>query len=125
LTFIKIGLSGDEEFADGLNQLPGELEKAAEGAGAEAGETVLQTVGVQTYPPATAANAPPTPYYKRGVGMQYKARIAEGHAEKIATFWFKYLDVNEQEALKAELTQDDHSVMVEVMGAIDALRELA
>lgn len=32
------------------------------------------TVGLRLYPPETAANRPPTPYYIRGVGTQYKSR---------------------------------------------------
>jgi hypothetical protein len=43
-----------------------------EGAGRQVFDEVLMpTVGLQNYPPATAANFPPTPYYVRGEGRQY------------------------------------------------------
>lgn len=37
-------------------------------------DIILPTVGLQSYPPATEANQPPTPYYIRGLGTQYKSR---------------------------------------------------
>jgi predicted DNA-binding protein (MmcQ/YjbR family) len=47
-----------------------ELPHYLKGAGIEASNKILNTRGLRRYPPATEANMPPAPYYKRGVGMQ-------------------------------------------------------
>jgi hypothetical protein len=86
MTNIKITISGDEEVAKALQEFPQELETAAELAGQEAAAEILGTEGIQKYPPATAANAPPTPYYKRGVGMQYKTRN-DNRSEQYGKRW--------------------------------------
>lgn len=86
MTNIKITIEGDEEVAKALQELPKELETAAELAGQEAAAEVLGTTGIQVYPPATAANAPPTPYYKRGVGMQYRTRN-DNRSEQYGKRW--------------------------------------
>ncbi|MBX3005954.1 MAG: hypothetical protein KF821_09050 [Anaerolineales bacterium] len=54
-----------------LLKMPQALGRAAELAGKEFGDVVLDTEGLREYPPSTAANEAPPPYYKRGVGMQY------------------------------------------------------
>lgn len=69
MTLVKIEASAkNKEVAKALREMPDELEMAAEAAGAEAAKEILGTEGVQKYPPATAANAPPYPYYQRGLG---------------------------------------------------------
>lgn len=45
--------------------------EAMKPAGEEAAVEILDTEGLRQYPPATEANVPPTPYYIRGIGMQY------------------------------------------------------
>lgn len=87
MTIIKIEIKGDKELIKALSELPKELEEAAEGAGGEATAEILGTTGIQRYPPATSANAPPTPYYIRGVGMQYKSRNT-GSSEQYGKRWF-------------------------------------
>ncbi|KKN11054.1 hypothetical protein LCGC14_1030330 [marine sediment metagenome] len=86
MTLIKLDISGDTETAAALAELPVELEQAAEGAGMEVSAEILGTVGVQAYPPATAANAPPTPYYIRGLGTQYASRNL-GNSEQYGKRW--------------------------------------
>lgn len=56
-----------------LQKMPTALGQAAEYAGKEFADEILDTEGLRNYPPATAANQAPPPYYKRGVGMQYGA----------------------------------------------------
>lgn len=44
------------------------------------------TVGLRLYPPETAANRPPTPYYIRGTGTQYKSRN-DYKSEQLGSRW--------------------------------------
>ena len=55
-------------------------------AGHRAGSDLLKTKGLRNYPPSTAANLPPTPYYIRGRGTQYASRNA-GDSERLGTQW--------------------------------------
>jgi hypothetical protein len=47
---------------------------------------ILGTEGVQKYPPD--GNAPPTPYYRRGIGMQYKT-YNDNSSERYGSQWGK------------------------------------
>jgi len=70
--FIKIEVKGIEELQVALQQFPRQVQKYLAQAGNESAKLILKTEGIQKYPPADSANAPPTPYYVRGRGMQYK-----------------------------------------------------
>jgi hypothetical protein len=70
--FIKIEIKGIEELQTALAQFPRQVQRYLTAAGSEAAKLILKTEGIQKYPPADSANAPPTPYYVRGVGTQYK-----------------------------------------------------
>jgi len=70
--FIRIEVTGIVELQEALQQFPRQAQKYLAQAGSESAKLILKTEGIQKYPPADSANAPPTPYYKRGVGMQYK-----------------------------------------------------
>src|SRR3990167_9007556 len=72
---IKIQIIGLDRVMAALNRFPREIAKYLGQAGEEAAKRViLKTRGLQLYPPTTAANRPPTPYYIRGRGMQYKSK---------------------------------------------------
>lgn len=86
MTLIKVEIEGNEKVADALAELPDELEQAAQGASAETIMVIRGTTGIQAYPPATSANQPPTPYYIRGVGMQY-ASGNTGSSEQYGKKW--------------------------------------
>ena len=60
--------------------------QAMKPAGQEAANEVLDTEGLRRYPPATEANQPPTPYYIRGVGMQYNGGN-DGSSERYGSRW--------------------------------------
>jgi len=49
-------------------------------------ELLDNTVGLRKYPPETKANRPPTPYYIRGTGMQYKSHN-DLKSEQLGTRW--------------------------------------
>jgi len=55
-------------------------------AGEQAAEEILDTQGLRSYPEATAANQPPTPYYIRGRGTQYASGNA-GNSERYGSQW--------------------------------------
>lgn len=86
MTTIKVTIEGDVETAKALAELPAELEQAAQAMGAEIIMEIRGTTGVQEYPPATAANRPPTPYYIRGMGIQLKSRNL-GNSEQYGKQW--------------------------------------
>jgi hypothetical protein len=89
---ITIQVNGLEEVKKHLGDLTADLEDALQAAGEEAANRIiLPTEGLQRYPPETAANMPPTPFYIRGRGMQRGGvRIAEYNdmrSERLGTRW--------------------------------------
>lgn len=83
---VSIEVKGIKELNVKLNKLGVSLEKYAQQGFVEASKDILKTEGIQKYPPSTDANLPPTPYYKRGMGMQYKTRN-NGKSERYGTQW--------------------------------------
>lgn len=76
----------DELLQRALKKAPKELQLNMAMAGAEALSEVLDTEGIRQYPPETAANHPPTPYYVRGQGTQY-ASYNKGNSEQYGKRW--------------------------------------
>jgi hypothetical protein len=73
---IHIDIKGMDELMRKMDKFPAEIKQTMEAAGREAAvDVILKTQGVQKYPPATAANSPPAPYYIRGRGMMYASRL--------------------------------------------------
>jgi hypothetical protein len=67
---------------------PKEIARAMSQAGHEAANDVLlETRGLRQYPPHTSANAPPTPYYVRSQGTQYKSYLKHT-SEKLGKQWY-------------------------------------
>lgn len=83
---IHIEVRGMDELMRKMDKFPAEIKQTMEAAGREAAEEVLKTDGLRKYPPTTAANAPPAPYYIRGRGMQYMTGNT-GSSEKLGTQW--------------------------------------
>ena len=65
---IRVKITGIEELEKDLKRFGPLLFEAIEAAGKEAGQEILDTVGLQHYPPAGPGNRPPYPYYERGYG---------------------------------------------------------
>jgi hypothetical protein len=84
--FIKVEIKGIEELQAALQQVPRQVQHHLAQAGNDAAKLILKTEGIQKYPPADSANAPPTPYYIRGRGMQYKYGN-NMKSEKYGTRW--------------------------------------
>ena len=68
MTKITIEVEGLDRLQRGMAQFPKEIARNMSEAAHEAGNEIIKTKGLQDYPPATAANKPPTPYYQRGFG---------------------------------------------------------
>lgn len=84
---IRIEVLNADKVAEALRKFPRQATRYFESAGREAGEEIVNTRGLRSYPPATAANQPPTPYYIRGRGTQYKARN-DMRSERYGTQFF-------------------------------------
>lgn len=84
---MRIEIEGADRIAEALRKFRGETRKAFVDAGKEAGEEIIGTRGLKSYPPASEANAPPTPYYIRGRGMQY-AKSNSGKSERYGTQYY-------------------------------------
>jgi hypothetical protein len=72
--FINIQIVGLERIQKGLAAMNGDLKKTFHGAAVEMAQEIIDTKGLKSYPPASEANSPPTPYYIRGRGMQRAGR---------------------------------------------------
>lgn len=84
---IHVEVDGADELAEALRKFPDQVERYLQMAGREAAAEVLAVRGLQTYPPLTAANEPPTPYYVRGRGTE----TATGNlynSEAYGTQWY-------------------------------------
>ena len=87
--FIRIeGLESIDKLLLALKRFPQQVKRNLGAAGLEAVKRVIFPVqGLKRYPPATAANQPPTPYYIRGRGTQYKSRHT-GSSVRYGTQWY-------------------------------------
>lgn len=83
---VSVEIRGLKELDARLKKLGVSLNKYASQGMVQASKDVLKTQGLQKYPPITEANQPPTPWYLRGVGMQYKNRN-DGKSERYGTQW--------------------------------------
>ncbi len=84
---LKIEIKGLDKFMKAMDRFPKKVMKNLGAAGKEAADSViLPTEGMQNYPPETAANLPPAPYYVRGRGTQ-TASGNYGNSERLGTKW--------------------------------------
>lgn len=84
---LEVELKGLDKLNKALKQFPKKVIKNLGAAGKEAAEDViLPTEGLRNYPPETAANKPPTPFYIRGVGTQTQSRNYL-NSERLGTKW--------------------------------------
>jgi hypothetical protein len=84
---IDLKVKGLDKLVKAFDKFPREITKNMAQAGEQAAEDViLKTKGTANYPPSTAANQPPTPYYIRGIGTQYATRNL-GNSENMGKQW--------------------------------------
>jgi len=84
---ITITVTGLDKLQAALAKFPNEIADTFKVASQEASEEILNTTGLREYPAATAANAPPVPYYVRGQGTQY-ASGNRGNSERLGTQFY-------------------------------------
>ena len=84
---IEFEVKGMEKVRANFEKFASEFSRGLFAAGREVAEEILDTTGLRKYPKAGAGNRPPTPYYKRGVGMQYKHKN-DGRSERYGTQFF-------------------------------------
>ena len=85
---IKIEVKGLDKLVKGMSRFPRAITLNMARAGKEASkDVILDTPGLLPYPPETAANAPPTPYYIRGRGTQ-TARGNLNNSERLGSQYY-------------------------------------
>jgi len=84
--FIKIDVTGIDKLQKSLDRFGNEIRAEMSEAGKAAANEILNTEGLRAYPPETAANRPPTPYYIRGRGTQTKTGN-KFNSERYGTLW--------------------------------------
>lgn len=83
-----IRIEGMDKLRAAFKKFPIIVRADMKAAGIEAAKKViLPTVGLQKYPPTTAANEPPEPYYIRGRGTQNKGGNRR-NSEGLSTQWY-------------------------------------
>jgi hypothetical protein len=84
---LTIKVEGLDELMAKFDQFPKVITRNLAAAGKQAASRViLPTEGLKNYPPMTDANRPPTPYYVRSLGMQYKSGNTGG-SENLGKQW--------------------------------------
>ena len=84
---LEVELKGLDKLNRAMKKFPKTVAKNLGAAGKESAEDiVLSTEGLRNYPPETAANKPPTPYYIRGVGTQTQSSNYL-NSERLGTRW--------------------------------------
>ena len=83
---LQIEIEGLDKLLKAFEKFPKKVARNMSQAGHQAGNELLDTEGLRNYPPETAANMPPTPYYIRGRGTQYASRNA-ADSERLGSQW--------------------------------------
>lgn len=84
---FEIQIKGLEKLIANLMQFRRQIKLYLAAAGREAANDVLDTQGLRNYPPAGSGNAPPTPYWIRGVGLETK-KGNKGNSERYGTQFY-------------------------------------
>ena len=86
---IKITVVGIEKIQAAINKFPQQISVYVGKAGGEVSRNViLKTPGINPYPPMTSANAPPYPYYQRGLGTWTSSNHNTGKSENLGKQWY-------------------------------------
>ena len=84
---IEIKISGVDKLMAGMDKVGSQLDVTLRAAAEESINEILDTQGVRKYPPATAANAPPYPYYQRLKGTWTSPGNNLGESERFGPSW--------------------------------------
>ena len=83
---ITIQIIGLDKLKAKFAELSDDIRQTNSAAGEKAANEILNTTGLRSYPPETAANHPPTPYYVRNYGTQ-TAHGNLGNSEHYGQKW--------------------------------------
>ena len=83
---IHIDVKNVDKILKKFDRVKDVLPKYVEAANKQSASEILKTQGLKKYPPATAANKPPVPYYIRGRGTQ-TASGNKLNSERLGTKW--------------------------------------
>lgn len=89
---IKIRVEGLDQALRAAARFGERAEAYFQRAGEEAADEILDTPGLRAYPPLTAANLPPAPYYIRGRGTQYASGRNRGESQRLGTRFYVRAD---------------------------------
>lgn len=86
---IRIKVEGIDKLIKAFEQFPAGAARAMYGGIREGiyGE-ILTTRGMQNYPPAGKQNAPPYPYYERGMGTHVSPATTYATSENLGKQWY-------------------------------------
>lgn len=84
---LQLEVKGLDKIVKAFDKFPKEIQASMEKAGNEAGDEILETEGMASYPPTTDANAPPYPYYERGRGTWTSPDRNLGNSEIMGKKW--------------------------------------
>jgi hypothetical protein len=87
MTLITIKIKGLDKVQKNIDRFGNDLPVFLQGARLEVADEILKTKGLRSYPPATKANFPPTPFYIRGRGTQTSGTRNTGSSERLGTRW--------------------------------------
>jgi len=138
MTDINIKITGLDVLQAALGKFPNEVKAELGGLSKDVADLILDETGLRAYPPLTAANLPPTPFYIRGRGTE-AASGNKGNSERYGTQFYvktsgytttignrasyaKYLGGEEQAAAMARIGwRKLFDVAAEKLDAITAL----
>lgn len=84
---IQIDIKGVDKLVSNMDKVGSQLDVYLKTAAEESLNEVLDTVGIRKYPPTTAANNPPYPYYQRGKGTWTSPGVNRGNSERFGENW--------------------------------------
>lgn len=87
MTGIKVEIRNLDKVLKNFEKISADLPRYIGQANQESSREILDTRGLRRYPPATAANQPPAPYYIRGRGTQ-TATGNMNNSQRLGTQWF-------------------------------------
>jgi hypothetical protein len=85
---IYIQVEGLDKLIAKLDKFGDEISRGLEAAGKEAGQEIIDTVGLSRYPPEGKGNVLPYPFYIRKIGTQVSENKNLGNSEKYGTQFF-------------------------------------
>lgn len=85
---ISFRIEGLDKIRDAYRKSPEIVGEAFQAAGKEMAAEIVETEGLQNYPPAGTANRPPYPYYERGLGVWTSPRNNLYNSERLGTQFY-------------------------------------